>query len=593
MPLPVAGASLELGAARVQGPGWTARDLQLGYDAGSVELRLRQLEGSPLPAPVEHLELRCAKLVSDATLRCAQARLDAGSAKLGELHARLGFDYRNAGRWSMQLAQLGAVLSWDDAAGRYAADKLTLSGSGEIASATGVVRAQLQLGATGGQAYFEPVFNDFAVHPLALAATLQLDRARQLLTLERLHADQRGAGVIDAHGTARWPDWLQSHDLSLALAGGQLAGLVETYLKPFLPGTGFDDLAAQGEAGATLELVDRRVKQASVQVRRGQLAAAKSGATVEGIEAALAWNASANGDSWLSWSGGKLGKLPIGAARLDLAAGGRDLRLIKPVRVPLLDGAVRIERLALGGIAQPGMSAEFAATVEPINLGELCRALGWPEFSGELSGTLPGLRYADKELSLDGELAAKAFDGEVRIRGLRVIEPFGAAPRLAADVTLRNLDLERVTGAFSFGRIEGRLDGDVEQLRVIGWKPVSMRARLYTPPGDDSRHRISQRAIDTISSIGGGPSGILSRGVLRFFDDFSYDRIGWSCVLENRVCRMDGIEPAHKGAGYVLVKGRLLPRIDVIGYTRSVAWDTLVERLKNARSAPAPTVERK
>jgi len=177
----------------------------------------------------------------------------------------------------------------------------------------------------------------------------------------------------------------------------------------------------------------------------------------------------------------------------------------------------------------------------------------------------------------------------IRVDGLQVLDPFGRLPRLLADIELRNLDLATLTGAFSFGRIDGRLSGDVRQLRLLNWVPVAFDAHLYTPADDRSRHRISQRAIDNISSLGGGPTGVLSRGALRFFEDFAYARIGWSCVLKDGVCTMDGVEP--KGEGYVLVKGRLLPRIDVVGYTRRVDWNTFVEQLKSVQHADEARIE--
>jgi hypothetical protein len=151
------------------------------------------------------------------------------------------------------------------------------------------------------------------------------------------------------------------------------------------------------------------------------------------------------------------------------------------------------------------------------------------------------------------------------------------------------LDLAQLTGAFSFGRIEGRLDDDVDGLRLVNWQPVAFDAWLGTPAGDRSRKRISQRAIDNISSIGGGPTGVLSRGVMRFFEDFAYARIGWRCVLRDGVCHMDGLAPAKDG-GYVLVQGRLLPRIDVVGFQREVDWNTFLSQLKSASAAQAVEV---
>src|SRR5690606_3228033 len=161
----------------------------------------------------------------------------------------------------------------------------------------------------------------------------------------------------------------------------------------------------------------------------------------------------------------------------------------------------------------------------------------------------------------------------------RLEEPFGNWPRLYANIDLEALDLELVTSAFSFGRITGRLSGGIHGLQLFNWSPIAFDARLFTPPNDRSRHRISQRAVENIGSIGGGGAGVtaaLSSGVLRFFDDFNYARLGISCRLENEVCHMDGVGPAPNG-GYYLVQGRGLPRINVIGNSRRVDWPRLVQ----------------
>jgi hypothetical protein len=53
---------------------------------------------------------------------------------------------------------------------------------------------------------------------------------------------------------------------------------------------------------------------------------------------------------------------------------------------------------------------------------------------------------------------------------------------------------------------------------------------------------------------------------------------------------MDGVAPAPNG-GYYLVKGRGLPRIDVIGSSRRVDWPRLVRQLIDATKSGGPTVQ--
>jgi hypothetical protein len=84
---------------------------------------------------------------------------------------------------------------------------------------------------------------------------------------------------------------------------------------------------------------------------------------------------------------------------------------------------------------------------------------------------------------------------------------------------------------------------------------------------------------------------MISRSFLRFFDDFSYKRLGLSCHLRNDVCEMAGIEDAEQG--YYIVKGGggLPPWIDVIGYTRRVDWADLLERIKAVQNSSGPIIE--
>ena len=97
--------------------------------------------------------------------------------------------------------------------------------------------------------------------------------------------------------------------------------------------------------------------------------------------------------------------------------------------------------------------------------------------------------------------------------------------------------------------------------------------------------------MDNLSSIGGGPTALLSSTFLRFFEDFGYDELGLSCVLSNNVCSMNGVGPAPNG-GYYIVKGSGLPRIDVIGFSRKVDFPQLLRRLEAVTNSGGATIGR-
>ena len=249
--------------------------------------------------------------------------------------------------------------------------------------------------------------------------------------------------------------------------------------------------------------------------------------------------------------------------------------------LPIFDGGLAIDTLRVRHAGTEEMYVRFDAEVRPISVALLSRAFGWPEFQGTLAGRIPGLQLRQGVVTLDGNLDAEVFDGRVAVRGLSLREPLGKFPRMHASIGVENLDLTLVTQTFEFGMITGRLSGYVSDLETFGWMPESFDAFLFTPPDDHSRHRISQRAVTNLSSIGGGSGGgvaaALQGGFLKFFDDFRYDRLGLSCRLANDVCIMGGVLPAPNG--YYIVKGSGLPRINVIGSQSRVAWTTLVRQL--------------
>lgn len=209
---------------------------------------------------------------------------------------------------------------------------------------------------------------------------------------------------------------------------------------------------------------------------------------------------------------------------------------------------------------------------------------------GTLSGEIPVVSYNGSTVEVQGALLFKVFDGTVLLWNLKVLDPFGPAASLMADVDMRNLDLDLLTGTFSFGKIQGRVDVAVHDLELFNWKPVKFDASLMSSPGNYPR-RISQAAVQNISSLGGfGAAAAIQRSFLHFFDDFGYSKIGWSCSLRNGTCRMGGIESEPLQHGYLIVKGGGIPAITVIGYNREVDWWELVSRLQRITHPDAKPV---
>jgi hypothetical protein len=164
------------------------------------------------------------------------------------------------------------------------------------------------------------------------------------------------------------------------------------------------------------------------------------------------------------------------------------------------------------------------------------------------------------------------------VSSLSMERPFGVAPTLSADLLLDDLDLLALTEVFDFGTITGRLDGRIGNLRLVDWTATAFDAELHTERKPKVRQRISQRAVQNISSVGDASFiSSLQGQLIGLFDDFGYSRIGIACRLVNEVCEMDGL--GSVGTGFMIVEGAGIPRLSVVGFNRHVDWPTLLERL--------------
>jgi hypothetical protein len=447
---------------------------------------------------------------------------------------------------------------------------------------------------TAGEAYVEPVYMNLADHGLRLV--VRGTAGPGAVNVTQLVLEQQGVGHADLRAELS-PDgdgWTVSTG-RLRLAEATLPGAYAVLLQPFLAGTPFDDLETAGTLHGELLIADGRLHSLRLDLFGVQLDDRAERIAIYDLSGGVAWNNTRSPAPVaepeavnLGWSGGFVYGIPFGATRLQMEARDGRWSLHSPVTIPVLDGTLEVATLEIGDFLGGDDTLLFDAQLSPVSMRELSRALNWPPLSGQLSGTLPSLSYADGVLAIAGELQAEIFDGLVAVRNLRIERPLQPRARLRAEVELRGLELAELTTAMAFGLMTGRLDGHVRGLEMIDWAPVAFDARLHTPEGDRSRRRISQRAVDNIASIGGGGAGLLSTGFLRFFEDFAYEAFALGCRLERDVCEMSGLDAREQG--YVILRGRGLPRIDVMGFAQRVSWSTLVEQLASITESGGPVV---
>jgi len=439
-----------------------------------------------------------------------------------------------------------------------------------------------------GQLYIDPFFVDLAANPVELSLAGRWRPDEGLFVLRQGHLSQQGILEASATGRVSLDESVEIRQLEIRLVKARMSELYATYLQPLVIGTSLDDLDVDGRAEGLVRIdaqgthVTARIRGLGLDDRQGRFGGS-------GLAADLRWQERGPPlRSRVSFERAHVYGLELGASALTVESTGGALRLVQPVSIPVFDGELKVNELAFEDLGTEALSWRLDAALTPLSMASFTEAVGLPRMSGHLSGMIPEVQYRDGVLAVGGAILIRVFDGAVVVTDLRLEDPFGTVPRLTANIAIEDLDLHALTRRFSFGEIRGRLSGRVKDLELVNWRPVRFDLWLATPENDRSRRRISQRAVEAISSLGSGVSGALSRSFLRIFKTFSYGKLGLSCRLRNGVCLMDGIAPAGDG-GYYLVKGAGLPRIDVIGHVREVDWNELIERLQAVTRGTAAT----
>lgn len=534
---------------------WQAGRWKVRADAGS--LSLQQLPG-------------LAPLLRDTGLRDVSGRL--------RVHLEAQGQDNSVSKLSVN-GRLRA-LDYADAEGRQAGEGVALG-----FSLAGQRRDQDWLGALtldllGGELYSEPLFFDFKAQPAQLVLDGLWQPSRQRLALKQLNLAfgpqlrANGNLVLDL-------DAMHPTQGELRVESDSLGDAYRSLVQPWLIGSPLDRLELSGFAAAHLGWSGGELTRADLALTDLYADDARSGSGVDSLAANLHWRAEDSAPpSSLAFDAARLDRLSFGATRLQLLAAGSHLHLVQPFAVPFYDGRIAVHEFTW--VQSPGgPDAGFAMSLDEVSLQRLTAALGWPPMKGTIQADLPRARLQGDSLRVAGDIRVQAFDGLLLLRGLSLERLGDVAPILNVEMELRRLDLSKLTQTFSFGEIQGHLDGSVNGLQLVGWQPNRFDAHLYSSPDDNLRHRISQRAVENLTELGNGVSGALSGTFLSIFEEFSYDRVDLKVSQRGAVAEIGGI--AHEGGGYYIVKGSGIPRIDVIGRNRRVGWDDLLRRLQSVR----------
>ncbi len=557
------------GTATITG-GWQAADGTWLADVTSQNLGISDLLGL------------VTSYTDNATLLIAKSWLSSGQGNVG-----LQLKGKNNQLDSARLISDWNNVSGSDEAGEYVSEAVSAVVTGEWQQGTydWLFNAEIN----SGQAYVAPIFLDFEAQEIALNGQGQWEPKGQKLHISDAAISQAGVTRAGFSAAVNVADWMQS-DISVQFTKTDVAMLYEIWLQPFLLSNAAGKMTLSGEAELSLNKQADDYQLAlvldtiSVKDEAGRF-------QLDAVSGELGWTSLSQPiQSTLRWQGGLLYAIPFGASSFQMESVGAQLRLTQPSVLPILDGALTISEFALERPLDDSTKWSFAAVLSPVSMPLLSGSLGWPSLSGQLSGQIPQVAYQYKKITMDGDLSVNLFDGQAIVQDLELDDPFGALPQLSANIDMTEIDLSLLTETFDFGGITGKLDGYIHDLRLSNWQAVAFDAAFATPEGDKHRRRISQKAVEQLTEVGGGPSAALSKSFLRFFEDFSYQKMGLSCKLRNNVCDMAGVGDASPGY-YIVKGGGLPPRINIVGYTKRVDWSDLLARLKAVSESDGPIIK--
>ncbi len=441
-----------------------------------------------------------------------------------------------------------------------------------------------------GEILSDPLYIDLAGYPVMMTVTMKL--AKQTLDVEQLYIYHQRVAKINGTGRFKLGKKFKVEQLSLQLSKTSIKSLYDAYLSSLLENTQLTGLT--GTVASNLSLlgdtyhIDTDLSQINLTNDRKTFG-------IKNLTGKLQWHNHASRilPTKLRWDGGHVvSQVKLGAGQLKADLNPNHIQLLQPFFISILDGAAHIDSFHLRNFGKKSVAWNLKGSLRPISLKAMSTAFDGPPLSGRISGVIPAISYRNQELKIGGALLIKAFEGDVVIHTLSLQSPFSRRPKLMADVDITKINLGVLTDVYKeFGKVQGHLSGYFKGLRLLNWQPVSFDAYLGTPKNNTLPLTISQKAVENLSNLGSGGGAVnsLSQGILSFFEEFSYEKLGWGCRLRNRICYMRGAEA--KNGGYYIVKGGGIPRIDVIGYNQQVDWKILINRLKTIATADKPVIK--
>ncbi len=442
-----------------------------------------------------------------------------------------------------------------------------------------------------GELYVDPVYLALGDQEISLDSKGSINKQDDI-QLQQLQLIHSGVYDLKAHGLITNSPVFNIESAHVDLSFENLEQFSALYFSPFTEQKAIEGISFSGDITSQIDIAQSSISQLTADLSNFSIKDTNKRFAIKNAKGVINWSIDPSffTSSWLSWKRIHIGAIPIDEGRLNFRLKNKQIKLLEASSISLLGGVLNIKQFDWQTKTDDEPKVYFEGGMKDISLEQVSKALGWTPLSGNITGYIPGVDYENKKLTLNGEIQVNVFDGVIKINNLASSGLFSDFSKFYMDMEIDNLDLHALTQKFEMGSIEGRISGYIKNMYLENWEPITFFAWIGTPENDDSNHRISQRAVENIASIGGGGAAdVISKGFLRFFDTFGYDQLGIGCYLNQGVCQLMGVGAAEQG--YYLIKGGGIPRIDIVGYNPRVDWKVLMKRLARISGTDEVIVE--
>jgi hypothetical protein len=504
---------------------------------------------------------------------------------------------KQKGSWNLTSRLDFQEINFQNADSTYAGEGVSLhaEAEGNLIPATLQIIGNAALKIDKGEILYDRFYMDVNKNPLSSSFKGSYNTSKKDLQLSKLRLELKNVLDLDMRGFFLHREGAEKLQLGLHIPTTSLKPAFRHFVldpfkteKPILKALKID-----GKISVDLNL-RRKGKEWEVSGHcawhDGKISMDDRGLSLEGIDLDLplwyqSFKTESPGDTLrgsLSIRSVVMPFFPEQAIALNLDAGPNSLFVKSPTELKVPGGKVTLGPVTGGDIFSPALSVDTSLAINSVEIKPLVSKILQQTVQGTVTGRLDPVHIERNTLKTSGAIIAKAFDGEIVLSNLGVSKMFTSFPVYKLSALLTHLNLQKITTGTAFGKIEGILEGYINDIEIAYGQPQKFDLLLETVPEEGVRQIISLKAVDNIAQIGGGASPFrgLAGSFTVLFKEFPYNKIGVKASLENDVFRVNGTN--RKGGKEYLVERGRFSGVNIVNQNpdNRIRFKDMVKRIK-------------